>query len=133
MFLPDTIEVLRLGRNSLTKVLGLDHLTGKKLRHLDVERNPFEIDLQPLNRSSPLSTDNPLRSLNVNAYHISWYLLGNRGIRIDPIGGVDLQYSADRIFHNRVHEAAERWIKSSVLNHMTLGRKINRAIYNNGA
>ena len=68
IFLPPTVIQLNLERNLLTAVLGLDKLAGKRLRTLNIRKNPLEIDLKPLVRS-------PLRYTKfVSVSQKRWYI-----------------------------------------------------------
>ena len=119
---PRTVEKLLMERNTFTEIRGLDQLAGKKLRSLDIRVNPLNIDLQPLNRSSPRSIGNPLKCIHVNAYQVALHLLGRRCYE-EPRGPEMRTISAKDIKRHEVHKALKEWIKSSTLSSMMLGRK----------
>lgn len=104
-FLPSTVTKLDVQRNLLTGIYGLDRLAGKRLVDLKVIKNFMEIDLQPLVRSES-SHDNPIRFICVSAHQIARSLLESEAAFGD--------------FGPRVHRAAENWIKSSILDRLTV-------------
>ena len=108
---PSTVKQMNLERNSLTEIFGIDQLAGKRLWNLNIRYNPLDIDLKHLVRSS-LSTDNPLRSLWVTAQQI-------RGSLNGALGYPD---STHFCFDKKVHDAAKKWINSSILDYMMIGR-----------
>lgn len=113
--LPASVELFTAARYSLTEIKGLDKLSGKQLRCLDVRRNPgLQIDLEPLTRSSPRSTGNPLRFLCADGVQISRSLIGDDFQSENP-------KRQDK--HNKgLHRLAEKWVKTSVLNRLVMGR-----------
>lgn len=117
-FLPNSVVSLLLTRSSFTEIIGLDDLAGKQLRYLDVRGNPLEIDLDLFTLSSVCAPHNPLSSLRVNVYQISWSLLG---IRHDKCTRSH-NYELPEEFFVTVHQAASRWFQSSTLDSMMVGR-----------
>lgn len=115
-FLPHTVSTMIMARNSFTKITGLDQLTGKQLRYLDVRGSPLEFDLEPLTNQSSRSIGNPLRYIRVNIYQIRWSLLG-----IHP-SNCPKNNHRDQESAMTVHRGALRWFPSSILECMTLGR-----------
>ena len=110
--LPSTVRRLNVERNLLTGIIGLDQLTGKRLRHLKIRKNSnlLEIDLDPLIRSS-LSDDNPLRIVWVMARQISRYL--------DIAPGNDAEDIP--FLKEKVQQATKRWINLSILERIMMG------------
>lgn len=115
--LPSTVTKLNVERNSLTEIIGLERLNGKKLQTLKIRKNALEIDLEPLIRS-PLSVDNPLRTMWIMAPQIS------RSLHVDPgFDEGDVSYIRDNVLC-----AAKEWINFSVLDRITMGWETCRSI-----
>ena len=115
-FLPDTIVSMLLAQNLFTEIFGLEHLADKSLSFLDIRSNPLELDLEPFTKASHQSIRNPLTYLRVNVDQISWSLLGIRQKKHPE------NYRVREGLLIKVHRAAVKWFRSSILDCMTLGR-----------
>lgn len=123
-FLPKSVDKLLVNRNWFSAIYGLDQLDGKKLQYLDVRGNPLKIDLRLLEHSHEGSKKNPLRSLSVNTFQVDWCLIGT-ATHSDWLRVYHRRWEWEhtQIFHNRVFEAAKKWLSTSILNRMRIGRK----------
>ena len=111
-YLPPTVTRLNLQRNSLTAIHGLDRLVGKQLQNLMIKMNPLELDLRPLVRSAS-SGNNPLRALSVTASQVRYFSQTTKCKRLGRGCGRD---------GRSMCEAAQKWIDSSVLDSLMIGR-----------
>ena len=80
--IPWTVRKIKLKRNSLTKIIGLDQLAGKELTCLDIRQNPLEIDLNLLQSASQMTESSPLKIIQVKICQISRCLVGKQCSRI---------------------------------------------------
>ena len=76
--LPPSVEKLKVRGNSVTQILGLDQLNGKRLLSLGIRDNPCKIDLRALERS-PTISNGVLRSLSVDLDQIKSSLVSGKG------------------------------------------------------
>ena len=116
-FVPSTLNALLVDHNAFSDLIGLDQLSRKQLRLLDVRGSPLDIDLEPLTQSSSRSAGNPLRYIRASPNQVSWSLIG---IRQETFPGYD-QFN-DAVFL-ATRQAAIQWFPSSILDGMTLGRR----------
>ena len=116
-FLPNSVEVLYLDRNSFSDIFGLHQLAGKQLRYLNVQQSPLQIDLKPLTKTCSQSIDNPLKYMRLSTHQISWSLLGIQNKHRPE------DYRLQQKITNAVHRKTASWFRSSILDHMMLGRK----------
>ena len=110
-FTPRTVRKVHLKGNVLTKINGLDRLTGKWLMWLDIRGNSSEIDLRLIEASPQDPNDNPLKVLRVNFNQISRSLIGKQ-----CDAGTD-----HSTFSNEVSQAVIKWTRSSSLVRVVIG------------
>ena len=114
-YVPSTVTRLDASRNHLTMIHGVNRLAGKQLETLVLMKNRLEFNLRPFVRSD-LSKDNPLRCIVVSATQVARFLLrGNRMQRYDGKDSIGLG--------QRISQAADNWINSSILDHVIFGSR----------
>ena len=122
---PRTVREIMIERNSLTKIIGLDQLAGKRLSSLDIRKNPLDIDFNQLMAASPGSDENPLKVIRVNIFQISRTLVGKPCAH-----GTDGSRGCQQLYAE-VYQAATRWIESTTLDALVIGRR-SRCIWRQG-
>ena len=94
--LPPSVEKLRVSQNSLTYIFGLNQLSDKRLVHLAIRNNPYQLDLRALEQPALES----------------WCRYWSRWGLIPHLGELSMV---------RLHSLARNCVEKSILNTMWIG------------
>lgn len=110
--IPQTVKKILMQRNHFTEIIGLDQLAGNEVRILDLRGNPVEIDLNLLTPSDV--SNHSLKVLRFNLNQVSRSLVGKY---------CHENYKGDIGFCEEVYQAIMRWMGSTALDLVVVGRQ----------